>query len=323
MLQHLPSDVRGVLDEIVELGFVSVHGGQVSAVAPLGPTPNLSRWEPTLQYLQDYASFHHDWHGEFFVCHHDGWREYAPAVAESERRYAPWAEVDHTLFLGVGSKGEPRFRHRHPDPTIFPELPRPVLTYNRHVGDRNALLIPDPEFVATGFERFLNDVAHGDIPWRQKARRIMWRGGRYAVDHGGWEHDRSIAHPRALAVELSVRAQFGDILDASFEMTTIADMLKHRYQLDLDGMASAWSALFWKLSSNSVVLKLKSCWEQWFYDQLCPGTHYVPVGCIKDLPAVFADCEDQPGRCRDIVRNANRLTDRLTYEYAVEVYTIR
>ena len=76
------------------------------------------------------------------------------------RRYIPWREADRSKFLGRGSYGEPRFLHRHEDITIYPELPRPVLTYNRHVGDRAALLIPDVEYIMTGFEPFLAQAAH-------------------------------------------------------------------------------------------------------------------------------------------------------------------
>ena len=63
---------------------------------------------------------------------------------------------------------EPRFVPRHPDRRIWPVLPHPVISYNRYINDRAALLIPDNEFLATGFTAFLDQVREADIPFEQK-----------------------------------------------------------------------------------------------------------------------------------------------------------
>jgi hypothetical protein len=322
---RLHPDVEDVLHSIAELGFVSVQDGHVAAVPPRGPVPPLSmaRWEPTLQYVRDYASFHARWSGEFFLCIYDAWREYSRPVAEDLRCYVPWREVERAKFLGHGSYGEPRFLHRHEDARIYPELPRQVLTYNRHAGDRNALLIPDVEFITTGFEPFLAQVNASDVGWRQKAGKVIWRGARFPADHARSEFDGpDVVHVRHAAVALAAAPAFSACLDASFERTTIADMLTYRYQLDLDGMASAWSGLFWKLSSNSLVFKPVSHWEQWYYRRLMPGTHYVALPALEDIRDAIRRCEDDPSSCRAMVRRANALTASLTVEYAVAEYMI-
>ena len=163
-----------------------------------------ARWRPTLEYVRDYASFHARWNGEFFVCIYDGWREYSRPVTESLRRYVPWREVEQSKFLGLGSYGEPRFLHRHEDVSIYPELPCRVLTYNRHAGDRNALLIPDIEFITTGFEPFLAQVRASDVLWRQKAGKVIWRGARFPADHARSEFDGpEVVHVRHAAVALA------------------------------------------------------------------------------------------------------------------------
>ena len=324
-MPRLHPDIEDVLHNIPELGFVSVHDGHVAAVPPRGPMPPLSRarWMPILQYIRDYASFHERWSGEFFVCIYDGWREYSRPVTDSLRRYVPWREVEHSKFLGLGSYGEPRFLHRHEDARIYPELPRQVLTYNRHVGDRNALLIPDIEFITTGFEPFLAQVSELGVPWRQKAGKVIWRGARFPADHARSELDGpEVVHVRHAAVALAATPAFRTHLDASFEPTPIADMLKYRYQLDLDGMANAWSGLFWKLASSSLVFKPASHWEQWYYDRLLPGTHYVALPSLEDIPAAIRRCEDSQAACLAMVRRANALIELLTLEYAVAEYVI-
>ena len=320
----LPADVLNVLDCIRELGFVSVQDGRVSGVPPLGPTPVANRWLPTLNYIRDYATQHHNWEGEYFVCIHDGWREYSRFVEESARRYLPWEHIGHAKFLGVGSCGEPRFRHRSKDHTIYPELPRKILSYCRHVGDRNTLLIPDVEFLETGFRDFLRQVKDSDLRWERKSSKVIWRGSKFSAVHARSDGDEpNTVHPRAEAVALSGHPEFKTILDASFAPTPIAEMLKYRYQLDLDGMVNAWSALFWKLSSNSLVLKPKSHWEQWYYDRLLPGHHYVPLASVAAVKDIFPCCEEAQAACRMIVGEANKLMATLTYEHAVSDYNIR
>jgi hypothetical protein len=321
----LPPDVLHVLSSIRELGFVSVQVGRVSAVPPLGPMPLplKYRWLYTLQYISDYASHHRNWSGEFFVCIYDGWREYSHPVDENDRQYVPWKHVDHKKFVGVGSFGEPRFRHRHEDITIYPELPRKILCYCRHTGDQNALLIPDCEFIGTGFASFLRQVKESDTPWEQKAGKVVWRGSPFPVTHAlGVGNNLGGLHPRAAAVALSAKPEFSAVLDASFDTTSIAQMLRYKYQLDLDGMVSAYSALFWKLSSNSLVWKLKSPWEQWYYNRLLPGQHYVSLRALGELHSEFQRCEDDQADCQRIVARAIELMKTLTYDRAVSEYNI-
>ena len=57
----------------------------------------------------------------------------------------------------------------------------------------------------------------------------------------------------------------------------LKDMLPFKYALDLDGMTSAWSAFYWKLYSNCIPIKLASHWEQWYYRELIPYYHYLPL----------------------------------------------
>jgi len=117
--------------------------------------------------LTDYSKEHPDFGGEFFVCLYDGWREYSePIMPPADRQYVPWTSLPTHVkasYLGPGNAKEPRFRHPSAlsqDPAApYPNLPRKVLTYNRHKYDTNALLIPDSEFLETkGFSK-LHDAS--------------------------------------------------------------------------------------------------------------------------------------------------------------------
>ena len=58
---------------------------------------------------------------------------------------------------------------------------------------------------------------------------------------------------------------------------SMAEMMKSRGIIDIDGNKNAWSSLYWKLLSSSVTLKVTSTREQWYYDALVPWKHYVSV----------------------------------------------
>ena len=103
-------EVRQVLAEVPELGFVTVRDGAV--VQSARPEANLfssrwDRWTPTLRYLGDVARARPDFGGEFFVCLYDGWREYAEPVDPRGRRRRAWSALpaaDRALPRSTSSK---------------------------------------------------------------------------------------------------------------------------------------------------------------------------------------------------------------------------
>jgi Glycosyl transferase family 90 len=322
----LELEVQDVLESIVELGYVSVKNGVIIELVP--PKNNLwhnrwDRWTATINYIREYAKRHHRWSGEYFVCVYDGWREMSAFVDESSRKYVPWSDLDRTKFTGVGLANEPRFCHRHEDPSIYPELPRKVLAYNRHLNDRNVLLIPDGEFIITRFASHVQQVKNGDIPWEQKASKVIWRGSSLVMGNVAfYDLERGSKGQRDAAVSFSAKLECRDVLDASYNPAPILWMLKHKYLLDIDGTVNAWSGLYWKMSSNSLVWKLKSHWEQWYYNLLIPYQHYVPLNDLYQTRELFDWCEQNQSKCFEIVTKAKRLIQKLKYEFAVLEYAI-
>lgn len=73
-----------------------------------------------------------------------------------------------------------------------------------------------------------------------------------------------------------------------------------RFALDVDGNTNAWANLFQRLLLGCCVIKVASPfgYRQWYYDDLVPWVHYVPVR------ADMADLVDRrlvplpPGRMR-------------------------
>jgi hypothetical protein len=335
MLQQrdLDAETKDVLDDIRELGYVCIGDGKLKAfVKPQEHVYTDVRWKPTLEYLSVYAKHHPDFGGEFFVCAYDGWREYSEPVAEELRNYTPWSsdascrEWFRTNFVGQGNAGEARFRHKADNASLYPELPHKVLAYERHVGDRNVLIMPNAEFLTTQYRGFTSKVDTFDIPWEKKHDKIIWRGGpNFSKDgYGYYDHGYGKTHPRELAVQLANHhSGLRQICDCSYERADISWQLQYKYILNLDGMVSAWSATHWKLYSNSLVLQGPSHWEHWISGLLKPYVHYLPFDTFYQLPHLYKWCQYNDTKCRDIVQNATELAKSLTLQYALKEYTIQ
>jgi hypothetical protein len=204
-----------------------------------------------------------------------------------------------------------------------------VLAYCRHVGDPSVLLIPDSEFMETEFKRFTDRVRAHTGTHDQMRQKLYWRGSQNV--NAGYSYVATPpAHPRNLLVKwasqpdrmVAPHVKFSDICDASFEKADIGEQLLYRYQLDVDGMVSAWSGLYWKLLSPAVVVKTPTHWEQWYYSQLRPFVHYVPVNSFAELSDAFFWCSTHPEECAAIAAEATRFAEKITMRYAVVDYKI-
>ncbi len=51
----------------------------------------------------------------------------------------------------------------------------------------------------------------------------------------------------------------------------------YKYQMQIDGYSCAYSTSGWKLFANSLLFKEDSNHIQWYYNELKPYVHYIPV----------------------------------------------
>lgn len=175
------------------------------------------------------------------------------------------------------------------------------LTFSSAFND--ALLVPGPYFVSSkGY--FAERQGYADLgrSWDVREDKAYWRG----TDTGVWRYSEVLNAPRVkvslfgksnpnlinsaiTAVEErpgfeekeNIYNKFGIIGKREDQL----EILKYRYQIDIDGNANSWNSFFLKLLSGSPVLKLDSefNFRQWYYFRLKPWENFVPVA---------ADCSD-------------------------------
>lgn len=300
----MKQETATVLQEIKELAHVTVENGEVGYVPP-AYYANVYDPSHVLKYLKAYSSVHKDFNGEYYLCLYDGWREYS--CFSPNPHFVAWNDCNKTEYLGVGSLMEPRFRHTRATHT-YPELNLPVLAFNRHKGDRNTWLIPDVNFLWNQHAPYIEQVDAHDIAYADKLDKAVWRGSRNT-------HNACGAHPRDIAVSMS-----GGVLDASYARATLAEQLRYKVILDVDGMGGSWSAFHWKMASNSLVMSHTPRWEHWTHRYLVPGKHYMEFDWHNAHLAISSALADSDSA--DLAKAGAQVIRSLTYDFAVNQYHV-
>lgn len=174
-------------------------------------------------------------------------------------------------------------------------------------------------------------VDSADVPFRDKARRLVWRGATTGVFR------ITPLEPR-LGVRAAIPAVMARVSDPAIDIgyslnnlrqercgvplggidacirpaLTPEQQLSARYLLSLEGNDTA-SGLKWMLYSNSVVIMPHPTVETWACEpQLKPMVHYVPVRPdLSDLEDVFAWCLCNDAACERIAHNGRAFVEGL------------
>ena len=213
----------------------------------------------------------------------------------------------------------------------------PIYAFGRGVNDTHTLLMPDPAFInSQGYLAELKEMSEigTTLPWEKRKPIVFWRGANSGLGGLGKEWRRGA---RAQIVLRSKEWESRGTIDCSFTklvtypessvteeieslglVTTpspFIEFLKYRYLIDVDGEFCAWRSLFLKLGSGSLVLKVQSAVEQWYYDRIKPWIHYVPLRPdLADLEERIDWVNSHDEECRHIAHNAGNLIKELNFD---------
>lgn len=332
-----------VLKSVKELGYVEFlsETKQLVVVSPPHSVYESSRLKTLTSYLTEYAlKFPFNGFSYFFTVY-DAWREHTEPSDEPEFVNATPELLKE--YEGVGSAGEPgRFIPKNRDTNIFPIFDKKVLAFGRHKNDPYTTLLPDSDFMKTrGYTELLKEIDSKDtVVWNQKYSTIFWRGGHHGSGYKKYSEGNVCyaglyKKQRQLLIECSISrhndlvvgidgAYRGKWIDAEISHNTDkSEFLKYKYMIDVDGEVNSWSALWWKMYANCVVFKVDSHYEQWYYKDIKPWIHYIPVkGDLSDIKEKYRWAVDNDEKCMEINRNATNFIKKMTYEYVLSNYRI-
>jgi hypothetical protein len=199
----------------------------------------------------------------------------------------------------------------------------------------DSILIPDTDFLNSyGYRQSSIDFAIDPPSWEERLPIVFWRGTTTGVRTAMSWHSL----PRLKLCELSNQVKYESLFDvgvSSLAQTSkqeekeikaagymrnfvpLSSCNQYKYQIDIDGNTNAWSALFNKLLSGSVVLKVASPhhFRQWYYDELVPWVNYVPIKSdMSDLIEKIRWLIEHDDKAKEIGVNGQKLALRLTYD---------
>lgn len=192
-----------------------------------------------------------------------------------------------------------------------------ILTFGKYYkNNSNTIPILDYQYLEySGYSDNINIINNNFVNYDKKINKCIWRGNIHGNNYNFFDvNNKNNLNPRQYFIDLYNSNKFKNV-DYSPEFMSIKDQLKYKYLLDIDGYASTWASTVWKLYSGSVLLKQKSVWKQWYYDELIEYVHYVPIANdFSDLNEQIQWCIDNDDKCQQISINSRKFVlDKLNW----------
>lgn len=211
------------------------------------------------------------------------------------------------------------------------------------------ILVPDPDFFNSRGYAAVRSLAANPVPWKSRSETIAWRGSTSGTHPGSAPpavlrvtlDDMSPGNPALIQrVRMCLLMKEVAGTDAAFSNVVqtsdpgddrrrlveagilrgelpLAEWRNRRFAIDVDGNANAWSNLFCRLLLGCCVIKIGSerGFRQWYYDDLVPWRHYVPVAAdMSDLSEKIDWCRSHPDACETIADEGRTLAMSMTFE---------
>ena len=138
------------------------------------------------------------------------------------------------------------------------------------------IAVPQSDLFFKQYLFTLSEFSGVDIPWANRLPKLVWRGAQnYTVNTTRKDVVHALQVPGADAK--FIQYSYQSVLDPRHkgDAMTVADMIKHRAILVVDGHGPA-SNLTWAFASGCTVF-LATRYKWWFSDQVQPWTHYIPL----------------------------------------------
>lgn len=305
--------VEDILAAVGELGFFEINTDGSIYITPPAINVHKSRLELLGKILFDYKKCNPKASCKGFFTLYDAWREHSEP--SDKPRFVTLGKKCLKLFVGKGTLGEPgRFIQPFFLKDTFPVFQYPVFSFGRHKNDPFVQLLPDTDFVSTsGYRDLRTEIGDSDCPWDKKIPKLYWRGSKHGFPYKQYDQ-MQLRSQRELLLDWAVlHDDFCDV--ALSKISSKAEQLQYKFLLDIDGEVNAWSAYFWKLLSSSVVFKVNSHYEQWYYHRLEPWKHYIPVAAdLSDLLGKFNWAIENDDACCKIAQAGRQFALQMTYE---------
>ena len=323
-------NLKILLNLFTEFGIIEIVNSKIAnCIKPLQHI-HQDRYKFFVKFIEDYLSIHPNINVTYIYTLFDGIREHSEPSDNPNFLKIDFNNSQHISLLlkyrGVGSAGESgRFISSYEVKDTFPIFDYKFIGFDRHKNDPYTCLIPDPDFIkSNGYIDLKKEIDQNDIPFYDKINKIFWRSGIHGKGYRYYDSNNNLS-PRCLRkmlVDLSNQEinKGSDWLNAKPSYnTTKKEMLTYKYLISVPGEVSSWSNLFWLLYSNSVVFLVENHNEQWYYKDIKPWEHYIPVKAdMSDLRERYVWALNNDEKCKEIADKGKDFAKSLTYYKVIE-----
>ncbi len=218
----------------------------------------------------------------------------------------------------------------------------PIFVWSKKIEDSGGILIPDL-MALRGYDAEKSLIDKGNTiynNWDTKIETLFFRG---TDSDGSFLPEAWPKCPRARIALLS--QEYPLLINAKFfrterglhftnmnrfaednhlftwDWTSMEEYPRYKYLMDLDGTSASVPRLAVLLFSNSLVFKHSTDSYQWWYSEIKPYEHYIPVkNDLSDLLEQLEWAISHDTECRMISSNASKLASRILSEEAVYLY---
>lgn len=205
--------------------------------------------------------------------------------------------------------------------------------------DPRVTLIPDLTFWhERGYYEVREEVRKLAIPWHGRIPVAFWRGSSTGPPPIRYETFRMLPRFQLCSISLANQGarhfldarlsgivqnnidEDGDSLRELAESlgmmaprATQSEFARYRYLIDIDGNTNSWGFLP-KLAIGSCILKVQSKCRQWYYKDLRPWEHYIPIRAdLSDLEDKVLWCREHDDDARQIAEAGKRFADGIVF----------
>lgn len=196
----------------------------------------------------------------------------------------------------------------------------PLFTMSKKKDCKGPVLFPDFFALSNGFQILAGkDLRTFSIPWETKQNRLIWRG---VTTQAFYSLDNFQNIPRVILCHLSQK--FPELIDAKFtkldqgaenidackqylgDKIPYEEIISYKYQMWIDGNAVSYSESGWRFFTHSVIFKPDSENVQWYFGEIKPWVHYVPVKAnLEDLVEKISYIKNNDAFALELAQNVH------------------
>lgn len=241
-------------------------------------------------------------------CLYDGYRERIPYCSEELKYYRAFNdEFKDQNEIKVNDNCLSPILHKN----------KYIYAFCKHINDVYTIPFIDLFYIQrNGHIDKFSIIDNNNIQFDNKINKCVYRGNIInGTPQNFFNKQNHSLNQREYFKSLLLAGKINNI-DYRDDYMSIEDQIKYKYILDIDGWTNTWDGTIWKLYSGSVLLKTESIWKQWYYDDLKPYIHYVPVNNdFSNLNEQIEWCQNNQDKCKEITNNAKKFVlENLNFE---------